>query len=46
MTAAGKDSMAKSRSVIHEEAPGTSRLFNWFLVLAFACMLLAAITGS
>jgi hypothetical protein len=38
--------MAKSRSVIHEEAPGTSGLFNWFLVLAVACMVLAAIAGN
>ena len=38
--------MAKSRSVIHEEAPGTSRLLNWFLALAFATMLLGAIAGG
>jgi hypothetical protein len=38
--------MAKSRSVTHEEAPATSGLFNWFLALAFATMLLGAIAGS
>jgi hypothetical protein len=38
--------MAKSRSVNHEEAPGTSGLLNSFLVLAIACMILAAVAGS
>ena len=38
--------MAKSRSVVHEEAPATSGLFNWFLLLAFACMVLEAIASS
>ncbi len=46
MTAQGKIPMAKSRSVTHEEAPATSGLFNAFLLLAVACMVLAAIAGS
>jgi hypothetical protein len=38
--------MARSLSVKHEEKPATSSLFNFFLVLAFAWMGLAAAASS
>ena len=38
--------MARSLSVKHEEKPATSSLLNFFLVLAFAWMGLAALASS
>lgn len=38
--------MARSLSVKHEEKPATSSLLNFFLVLAFAWMGLAAAASS
>jgi hypothetical protein len=38
--------MARSLSVKHEEAPATSSLLNFFLLLAFSWMALAAVAGS
>lgn len=36
--------MARSLTVRHDEATGTSSLFTGFLLLAFACLLLSALT--
>lgn len=36
--------MARSLTVRHDEAPGTSTLFTGFLLLACACLLLSALT--
>ena len=38
--------MARSLSVKHEEKPATSSLLNFFLILAFAWMGLAAAASS
>ena len=38
--------MARSLSVKHEEAPATSSLLNFFLLLAFSWMGLAAVASS
>ena len=38
--------MARSLSVKHEEKPATSSLLNFFLVLAFGWMALAAVASS
>jgi len=38
--------MARSLSVKHEEKPATSSLLNFFLVLAFAWMGMAAVASS
>ena len=38
--------MARSLSVKHEETPATSSLLNFFLVLAFAWMGMAALASS
>jgi hypothetical protein len=38
--------MARSLSVKHEEKPATSSLLNFFLVVAFAWMGLAALASS
>jgi len=38
--------MARSLTVKHEEAPKTSRLLNWFLILAVTWMALTTLATS
>ena len=38
--------MARSLTVKHDEKPSTSSLLNLFLLVAFACLVLASIFGA
>lgn len=38
--------MARSLTVKHDEKPATSSLLNVFLLVAFACLVLASVAGA